>query len=57
MASGFTKVRMAEYIDETEKYVLPLIENIKGEYDEYYNAAFILKYQIKSITETIKHLL
>ena len=57
MASGFTKVRMAEYIDETEKYVFPLIENIKREYDEYYNAAFILKYQIKSITETIKHLL
>ena len=57
MATGFTRAKMIEYIDETEKYVLPLIEQIKNSWPEFYNAAFLLKYQICSIIETLKRTL
>lgn len=57
MAIGFKKGKMAEYIDETEEYVLPLLEKVKHEYDEYYNATFLLKYQMLSVLETLKRVL
>ena len=57
IASGFTKAKMMEYIIETEKYVLPLLDTVKNQWPEYANAAFLLKYQIKSIVETLKHTL
>ena len=54
MASGFTKEKIADYIDETEEFVIPLITNVKHEYPEYYNAAFLLKYQMLSVMEALK---
>lgn len=57
MAIGFKKGKMAEYINETEEYVLPLLEKVKHEYDEYYNATFLLKYQMLSVLETLKRVL
>lgn len=57
MATGFTRKRMAEYIDETEECILPLLNVLKMEYDEYYNTAFLIKYQMLSLMETIKRLL
>jgi len=57
MATGFTREKMAQYIDETEKYVLPLLDKVKYGYDEYYDATFLLKYQMKSILETLKRTL
>jgi len=57
MASGFSREKMIEYIDETEAYVLPLIDRIKNSWPEYYNASFLLKYQICSILETLKRTL
>jgi len=57
MATGFTRVKMADYIDETEKYVMPLLDKVKYEYDEYYNATFLLKYQMLSVLETLKRTL
>ena len=57
MASGFTRAKMIEYIDETERHVLPLIGQIKDSWPEFYNAAFLLKYQICSILEALKRTL
>ncbi len=57
MAGSFTKKRMLEYIDETERYILPLADVLKNEYPEYNDLAFLLKYHIISIIETIKNLI
>lgn len=57
MATGFNRAKMAEYIDETEAYVMPLLNTVKHEYDEYYNASFLLKYHIKSVIESLKRTL
>lgn len=57
MATGFTREHMADYIDETEQYVLPLLTKVKHGYDEYYNAAFLLVYHMRSILETLKRTL
>lgn len=57
MATGFTPNKIARYVDETEKYVLPLLDIVKREYDEYYDATFLIKYQIFSVLETIKRIL
>ena len=54
MATGFPRERMAAYIDETEKYVLPLVNLLKVTYPEFYNAAFLLKYQMMSVLESLK---
>lgn len=54
MAVAFSKKKMAAYIDETEEYVLPLLNCIKTKYPECYNAAFLLKYQMLSILESLK---
>lgn len=57
MATGFKPSKMVEYIEETETYVLPLLDMVKHTYDEYYNASFLLKYQIRSVMETLKRTL
>jgi len=57
MAPGFKPTKMVEYIEETEQFVLPLLENVKHEYDEYYDAAFLLKYQFLSVMESLKRTL
>lgn len=57
MATGFQPEKMARYIVETEEYVLPLIEKVKHEYDEYYDAAFLLKYHLLSVMESLKRTL
>ena len=54
------------YLPETEKLkdiakVLStsatLLHDVKHAYPEYYNAVFLLKYQMLSVTETLKRLL
>ena len=57
MAAGFTPEKMMKYIKETEDYVYPLLEAVKQNYPEYKDAAFILEYQMRSITETVSRLL
>ena len=57
MAGGFTKKRMAEYIEETEVWFYPMIENARKDYPEYAKALFAMHYHIMSVVETIKHLL
>ena len=56
MALGFTKDKIVQYIAETETYALPLLDHVKDTWPEYYNAAFLLKYHMKSILESLKRL-
>lgn len=58
MAVGFSKKRMSEYIVETGKYIMPLVDIMKRRYeDTCYNAAFLIKYQMLSDIENLKRLL
>lgn len=58
MASGFSRKKMKEYILETEKYIMPLLDIMKKRYeDTCYNAAFLLKYQMLSNMENLKRVL
>ena len=54
MATGFKDSKIVEYIEETEKYVLPLLSHVKREYDDFYDATFLLKYQLLSVMESLK---
>lgn len=55
MAGGFTKKRMIEYINETEKIFYPMLQYAKQKYPEYSNQMFLIKYHMTSVIETIKH--
>jgi len=57
MSRCFDRDKMIRYIDETEQYVMPIIKTIKDNYPEYCDVAFLVKYQIISLIETIKPLL
>ncbi len=57
MAASFSRPRLIEYIDETQKYILPLLDYIKTEYPLYYDAIYVIKYHILSILETQKNMI
>jgi hypothetical protein len=57
MATAFTREKMANYIDETERYIMPILDNIKYQYPAYNTASFLLKYHMRSVLETLKHVL
>ena len=54
MMLGFPKSRVLKYIDETQRYVFPLLDFIKEHYLEYNDAVFVIKYQITSILQSAK---
>ena len=56
MADGFTREKMATYVVQTEKYVLPLLDVVKA-VPEWNNVAWLLSYQITSLLEAFKRLL
>lgn len=57
MGETFTEKRLQKYIVETEEYILPLIDIITEQYPEYKDVAFVSKYQIVSMLQTIKRFL
>lgn len=57
MAGSFSKEKLEEYINETEKYVLPLTTVLKNQYPQYSDLSFVVKYQIIGVLETIKYML
>lgn len=57
MAGSFSREKLTEYVTETEKYILPLADVLKNQYPEYSDLAFLVKYQIISILETVKYLI
>jgi len=57
MGASFSKEKLVNYINETERYILPLLTTLKNNYPEYSDVAFIAKYHILSVIETIKNLI
>ncbi len=57
MAVGFSPAKMASYIQETEKWVYPLMRRAKDELPMYSDQLFLIKYHMTSVIETVKHLL
>lgn len=56
MADGFKKPKMVKYVNETEQYVLPLLDVIK-EVPAWNNAAWLMRYQMVTMLEAFKRLL
>lgn len=54
MGETFEKKRLCNYIEETEHYIFPLIDMLLRECPEYRDVAFLVRYQIVSMLETIK---
>lgn len=57
MSTGFTKEKMVEYINETEKWYYPLFQKAKTDYPQYSNQIFLIKYHMTSVIGTLKQLL
>lgn len=55
MATAFSDAKMASYIKETYDYVMPVLEHARKALPEYSNALFLIKYQMTSIMETLRH--
>ena len=54
MMLSMSYARASSYIDETETFVLPLIDVIKARWTQYYDAVYILKYHMLSVLESAK---
>lgn len=51
----FDEAKTRMYIDETEKYIIPLCSFVSNRYPELSNYSYYMKYHIESILETTKH--
>ena len=51
----FDESKIRIYIEETEKYIIPLCSYVSNKYPEYSNYAYYMKYHIESILETTKY--
>lgn len=51
----FDENKTKMYIEETEKYIIPLCSFVSNKYPELSNYAYYMKYHIESIIETTKH--
>ena len=56
MAMGFTREKMADYVEQTERDVMPLLDTVKA-VPEWNSAAWLLQYQITALLETFKRIL
>ena len=54
MALAFSTEKMIDYVEETQEYVYPLLEHLKRDEVTYNDAIFLIKYQLRSLMETIK---
>ncbi len=57
MVQCFGDRKLAEYINETETYVFPVLTKIKQTWPEYNNAVFLMKYHMLSVLEGLKIML
>lgn len=51
MSGVFTPEKVREYIDETNRLVMPLLRTAKDKWPEYSDPLFILKYHIAAVTD------
>lgn len=54
MATAFDREKMLRYMNDTENYILPLLDIIKKGYPEFYEVAFLVEYQMLSVLESLK---
>lgn len=57
MAAGFSREKLVDYINETERWFYPMLQQGKTDYPQYNNQFFLLKYHITSVVSSLKHLL
>ena len=57
IAGSFPERRLVSYINETESFVMPLLESARQTYPEFSDALFVVKYHMRSILESLKGLL
>ena len=55
MGTAFSKEKIVGYINETEKYVYPLLRLAKTKYSKYANQIFLIKYHMTSVIATLKY--
>lgn len=55
MATGFSQRKIVDYINETEKYIYPLLRTAKGKYPDSSNQIFLIKYHMTSVITSLKH--
>lgn len=55
MAAAFNKEKIISYINETEKYIFPLLQTAKRKYSKYSNQVFLIKYHMTSVLSALKH--
>lgn len=54
MAGTFSKEKLIAYIEETRRFVLPLLKNAKVAYPNDADILFVLKYHICSVVDSIE---
>lgn len=54
MAGTFSEEKLVAYIEETRKYVLPMLRKAKEAYPEESDILFVLKYHIVSVVDSIE---
>lgn len=53
MAGAFSREKLIAYIEETRKFVLPMIRKVKEKYPDDTDVLFVLKYHIVSVVDAI----
>lgn len=54
MSGVFTKEKVQDYIEETEKFIMPLWRKTKDTWPVYSDALFVIKYHLTSVTDSLK---
>lgn len=57
LAGHMSKEKVYRYVQETETYIIPLLNELKHNAPEYSDVAFLVKYQILSLLETVKNMM
>ena len=57
MASAFSKKRIEKYVNETERFYIPLIRSMLNDYPQYRNQIMAVSYQIGSIMAVYERML
>ena len=55
MAGTFSKEKLIAYIDETRRFVIPMIRKVKERYPDDTDVLFVLKYHIVSVVDAIDY--
>lgn len=55
MAAGFSREKLVAYINETEIYFYPLMQQAKTDYPQYSNQIFLIKYHMTSVVNSLKY--